>query len=98
LTDCCGGIAPNGARLLPEGWVATSLEDQATCPDTGQGYGLHWWLTRDDHGSFSANGYEGQRTQVSLDLGLTFVRLGKTNAMFGDNLRQFYADLTACFT
>ena len=91
------GIAPGGRRLLPLGWVAASVQDHATCPDTGQGYGLHWWLSRDDHASFSANGFEGQRTQVSPDLGLTFVRLGKTNADYREDLLGFYADVTACF-
>ena len=91
------GVGADGRRLLPEGWVAASVEDHATCPDTGQGYGLHWWLTRDDHGSYSANGYEGQRTQVSPDLGLTFVRLGQTGVEYHEDLLGFYADITACF-
>ena len=91
------GRGPGGEQVLPQSWVVNSLADHATCPDSGQGYGLHWWLTRDGHGSFSANGYEGQRTQVSPDLGLTFVRLGKTSAESDVALREFYAELTNCF-
>jgi len=91
------GIAANGSRLLPEGWVDDSITDHATCPETGQGYGYQWWLARDDHGSFSANGYEGQRLQVSQQLGLTFVRLGKTSADHSEALQTFYADVTNCF-
>lgn len=90
--------AGSGERLLPVGWVDQSIEDQATCPDTGQGYGLHWWLARDGHDSFSANGYEGQRLQISQPLGLTFVRLGKTSADFSEELRAFYRNVTNCFT
>lgn len=91
------GVAPDGTRLLPEGWVAASVEDHATCPETGQGYGLQWWLASDEHRSFAANGYEGQRLQVSQPLGLTFVRLGKTPAEHGDALRTFYARVADCF-
>jgi len=92
------GVAPDGTRLLPDGWVAASIEDHATCPDSGQGYGLQWWLARDDHGSYAANGYEGQRLQVAPELGLTFVRLGKTDAAHSEQLRNFYAEVANCFT
>lgn len=85
------GVGPDGTRLLPAGWVEASIEDHATCPESGQGYGLQWWLARDNHNSFSANGYEGQRLQVSQERGFTFVRLGKTDADFGDDLSAFYA-------
>ena len=91
------GMAPDGSRLLPEGWVDASVEDHGTCPDSGQGYGYQWWLARDDHGSFAANGYEGQRLQVSQKLGLTFVRLGKTTAEHSEELRAFYAQVADCF-
>ena len=87
------GMAPDSSRLLPEGWVDASVEDHGTCPDSGQGYGYQWWLARDDHGSFAANGYEGQRLQVSQKLGLTFVRLGKTTAEHSEELRAFYAQV-----
>ena len=92
------GVAPDGTRLLPDGWVAASIEDHATCPDSGQGYGLQWWLARDDHGSYAANGYEGQRLQVAPELGLTFVRLGKTDAAHSEQLRNFYAEVANCFS
>ncbi len=91
------GIAPDGSRLLPEGWVDASIDDHATCPDSGQGYGYQWWLARDDHGSFAANGYEGQRLQVSQKLGLTFVRLGKTTAEHSEELGTFYGQVAECF-
>jgi CubicO group peptidase (beta-lactamase class C family) len=87
----------DGQRLVPSGWVAASVVDHATCPESGQGYGLQWWLARDGHGSFAANGYEGQRLQVVPELGLTFVRLGKTDAAYGDDLRAFYRAVTNCF-
>jgi len=89
--------AGTGERLLPDGWVDACVEDHATCPESGQGYGLQWWLSRDGHGSFSANGYEGQRLQISRELGTTFVRLGKTSADFSEDLSAFYRDITSCF-
>lgn len=91
------GVAPDGTRLLPEGWVEASIEDHAFDPESGQGYGLQWWLARDAHSSFAANGYEGQRLQVSQPLGLTFVRLGKTSADYSAELRGFYAAVADCF-
>lgn len=87
----------NGTRLLAQEWITESIEDHATCPESGQGYGLQWWLTRDTHGSYSANGYEGQRVQVTPSLGLTFVRFGKTGADYNPQLRAFFADVTNCF-
>ena len=92
---CVGSV--EGRRLLPEGWVQASVEEHAVCAETGQGYGLQWWLARDGYGSFCANGYEGQRIQVVPDLGLTFVRLGKTSADYSENLRAFYKQVTRCF-
>ena len=90
------GIGPDAKRLLPEGWVAASIEDHATCPESGQGYGFQWWLARDSHNSFSANGYDGQRLQISQDAGFTFVRLGKTSAEHSEALRTFYNAVANC--
>jgi CubicO group peptidase (beta-lactamase class C family) len=85
-------------RLLPVGWVDASVADHAFDPESGQGYGLQWWLARDGYGSYAANGYEGQRLQVVPSLGLTFVRLGKTPADHGDDLRAFYRAVATCFS
>lgn len=84
-------------QVLSSEWVQECVREQAVCPDTGQGYGLQWWLARDDHGSYACNGYEGQRIQVVPPLGLTFVRLGKTDAVYADELSAFYAAVTRCF-
>ena len=49
-----GGSAPDGRRLLPEGWMARS-----TAPaDTNPGYGYFWWLRPD--GAYAALGIFGQ--------------------------------------
>lgn len=84
-------------RLLSQDWIDESLREHSVDDESGQGYGLQWWLVRDDHGSFCCNGYEGQRIQVVPDLGLTFVRLGKTNADYSDDLRSFYAEIVEAY-
>ena len=91
-----GGVA-NGHRVVSEQWCTLSTTEQAVDPETGQGYGLQWWTARDEFGSYSCNGYEGQRIQVVPELGLTFVRLGKTDAEFSPDLRAFYREITECF-
>lgn len=86
------------SRVLPEGWVAESTRVQATCPDTGQGYGLQWWTPQSDPNRFSANGYEGQTILVAPDLDAVLVRLGKTPDLETNHaqLRSLYADLLEC--
>lgn len=84
----------DGQRLLPAGWVADTVTSHATDAETGQGYGLHWWLANDGRGSYAASGYEGQRIQIVPSADMTFVRLGKTPAEHGDALLSFYRSVT----
>ena len=71
----------SGERILPEGWLDHARTQVATDPETGFGYGRHWWLWPDFPGSLACHGYEGQYTLVlpSEDLVLVLVHLGKTN-------------------
>ena len=55
----------DGTRILPEGWVDTGRRLRSIDPDDGRGYGWQWWVTGDEHGTFWANGYEGQSILVS---------------------------------
>lgn len=84
-----------GRDLLSAEWVAESVRSHATDPESGQGYGLQWWTTPGPVAMFSANGYEGQRIQVAPHSGVVMVRLGKTEADYGDELRSFYAAVMA---
>lgn len=84
-------------RVLSQRWIDESLVEHSVDEDSGQGYGLQWWLVRDEHGSFCCNGYEGQRIQVVPDLDLTFVRLGKTDADYSEDLRSFYAEIVKAY-
>lgn len=72
-----GGVW-DGTRLLPDGWVDAGRRAQAVDADDGRLYGAHWWVTGDEHGTFWANGYEGQSILVSPALDLVVVRLGKS--------------------
>lgn len=49
-----GGTAPDGRRLLPDGWMARSTAPAETYP----GYGYFWWLRPD--GAYYAAGIFGQ--------------------------------------
>jgi CubicO group peptidase (beta-lactamase class C family) len=69
-----------GTRILPVGWVDHGRRLRSIDPDDGKGYGAQWWVTGDEHGSFWANGYEGQSVLVCPGLDLVVVRLGRTDA------------------
>jgi CubicO group peptidase (beta-lactamase class C family) len=68
-------------RVLPEGWVAASVE--RSVDDTGwlgMGYGYQWWLvpwgSTDGSFAFAAIGYGGQRLFVVPELDLIAVFTG----------------------
>jgi CubicO group peptidase (beta-lactamase class C family) len=70
----------DGQRILPEGWVAHAAREVAVDPESGFGYGAHWWLWRDLPGVIAAHGYEGQYTVAVPDRDLVLVHLGKWDA------------------
>jgi CubicO group peptidase (beta-lactamase class C family) len=87
-----------GRRLLPEGWVDHGRHHRSTDAETGNGYGAHWWVVAGDpHGTFWANGYEGQSVLVCPGLDLVVVRLGKTPADRYPQLRDWRARVVAAF-
>lgn len=78
------GVAPGGARILPEGWVAMSRT-----PTLGSLYGAGFWTTAGDgedaqrlvargmpKGAFFASGNLGQRIYIVPSERLVLVRLG----------------------
>lgn len=87
----------DGRRLLPEGWVDRARRWQSTDPDDGRGYGEHWWVTGDAHGTFWANGYEGQSIMVCPGLDLVVVRLGCTDAARYPDLRAWRQSVVDAF-
>jgi CubicO group peptidase (beta-lactamase class C family) len=77
LRDGCVG----DERLLPAGWVDHARTTIATDPESGFGYGRHWWTWPDQPGSVAAHGYEGQYTIVLPEHDAVVVHLGKTDAV-----------------
>ena len=81
----------DGVRLLPTGWVDTGRLLRSIDPTDGRGYGWQWWIASDDHGTFWANGYEGQSILVSPGLDLVVVRIGRTDASHSNDLADWRA-------
>lgn len=69
-----------GQQVLPAGWVDHARRSVATDPESGFGYGRHWWLWPQYRDAIAAHGYEGQYTVVVPDRELVLVHLGKTPA------------------
>jgi CubicO group peptidase (beta-lactamase class C family) len=90
------GVWEDG-RVLPEGWVDHARRLRSIDPDDGRGYGAQWWVTGDDHGSFWANGYEGQSVLVCPALDLVVVRLGRTDAARSADLLAWRRDVVDVF-
>jgi len=66
------GVLADGTRVLPEGWVAESVQPSAGNP----GYGYLWWLTGD--GSYLARGIFGE--QIFVDPAAKLVIAAHSNA------------------
>lgn len=67
----------DGRRLLSPDWITGAGEQHATDPESGHGYGRHWWLWNSRAGVLAALGYEGQRTIVDTTRDVVVVHLGK---------------------
>jgi CubicO group peptidase (beta-lactamase class C family) len=67
----------NGRRIVSVDRVREAAESHAVDPDTGHGYGRHWWLWRNRSHVLAALGYEGQRIIVDPERDLVVVHLGK---------------------
>jgi CubicO group peptidase (beta-lactamase class C family) len=91
------GVTAAGERILPDGWLDHARHTHAHDPDSGFGYGRHWWTWPDHPGSLACHGYEGQYTIVLPDDGLVVVHLGKTvedhNPALVQHLRNLLAAL-----
>jgi len=71
----------NGARLLPEGWVAQATRPQEDFQNPGpdavyapRGYGLHFWMPPDPRDEFIMVGVYGQSIWVDQRRGVVIAR------------------------
>lgn len=85
-----GGV---GDRVLPAGWLDHARTLTAHDPDTGLGYGRHWWLWHAFPGSLACHGYEGQFIVVFPDRGLVLVHLGATPTAYNTSIQMRLARL-----
>ena len=81
------GVSESGERLLPVGWADHGRHQIATDPDTGFGYGRHWWSWPNVPGSISCHGYEGQFIVIAPETDVVLVHLGKTDVAVAHSLR-----------
>lgn len=95
---CClrGGRWSTGP-LVPEGWMDRARTRRSVDPELGWGYGEHWWVRDDAHGTFWANGYDGQVILCVPALDLVVVRLGRTPVDLRSNLWAFLDEVVDCF-
>ncbi len=86
-------------RILPAGWsdYARTPVTPAVPADEPHGYGAHWWLWNRGSSTFSANGYEGQRTIVSPERDVVVVRLGKSPAELRPAYDAWLDAVLGCF-
>jgi CubicO group peptidase (beta-lactamase class C family) len=83
----------NGERVLPPGWVDHGRRPRSVDAEGSQ-YGAHWWIVGDEHGSFYASGYEGQRIVVVPALDALIVRLGRMDVSHAPQLDAWRAAVT----
>ncbi len=78
----------NGQRILPEGWVRYAGDLVGHEDEMNWDYGAHWWIPPGDPRAIVAHGYQGQIIWVAPHRNLVLVRLGITDAEFGDAVRN----------
>jgi CubicO group peptidase (beta-lactamase class C family) len=82
-----------GRRLLPEGWVQHGARPRSVEPDTGLGYGAHWWWWPTIPTAMVAQGYDGQLVIVEPSRAATVVHLGQWPATTRAGLRTVMTSL-----
>jgi CubicO group peptidase (beta-lactamase class C family) len=87
----------DGRQVVPADWVESARRSQAHDVVADEGFGEHWWMIPDRHGTFAAQGYEGQRLLLVPTLDLVVVRLGATPAERMDALDDVLAAIIGSF-
>lgn len=87
----------DNVRLLPEGWVSNAGRIIGHEDVMNYDYGSHWWIPPGDPRSIIAHGYDGQLIWVAPHRDVVVVRLGKTDAALGGQLRDRLLDVVLEF-
>ena len=66
----------DGNRILPEGWLDYTRTPTPIEDTPGWDYGAHFYLRKDDRGSFNMSGHEGQFIVMDPSTDTIIVRLG----------------------
>ncbi|MGH7518540.1 MAG: serine hydrolase domain-containing protein [Gemmatimonadales bacterium] len=93
----------NGQRILPEGWVAFTVQPAPAHDPGGRasawGYGAHWWLLGRDPrvpaDAYTTDGRRGQHVSVVPSRQLVVVRTGLDPEPNGWDQAGFVADVLA---
>lgn len=91
------GGAWDGRRIVSTDWVSGAADQHAADPETGHGYGRHWWLWKSRPDALAALGYEGQRTIVDTARDLVVVHLGKWGHETQPNLDTHLDEIVTAF-
>lgn len=91
------GVLPNGARILPEGWVDYVSSPSGPQPDGSFGYGAGFWLFNNTDGippdTFAAMGNRGQFIVIVPSMNVVIVRRGEDPAGSRFDIAAFTRDL-----
>lgn len=86
-----------GRHIVSTDWVDDARRQHATDPESGHGYGSHWWIWKSRPTTLAALGYEGQRIIVDYERDLVVVHLGKWPAETHEKLDATLTGLVEVF-
>ncbi|PKP92287.1 MAG: serine hydrolase [Alphaproteobacteria bacterium HGW-Alphaproteobacteria-14] len=93
------GRLPDGARILPEGWVQYVSTPSGPQPDGPFGYGAGFWLMNKSDGvppdTFAAFGNRGQYVVIVPSRNVVIVRRGEDPVGAGFDIAAFTRDVLA---
>ncbi|MES0827961.1 serine hydrolase domain-containing protein [Ruegeria sp. SCP11] len=81
------GVAPNGARILPKGYIDTHVYGDDAATKYFAGTTSQWWYTHqmyyNDKGGMAHLGYGGQMFYSNKDSGITIIQMGSIDSEGG---------------